>query len=188
MKNILAFSGSLRRGSINTGLLRAAIAIGKANDLNITLVDIAHLPMYNQDLEVNFPPEVTELKNKIRAVDGILIATPEFNRSIPGALKNLFDWTSRPYGDNAWAGKTVAMMGAGGSVGTALAQADLKKILLYLDARVLGQPEFYVNANNKFNEQGDLTDEKTKEYLKRLLESLRKIITPPNLPLSQGEE
>lgn len=176
-KNILAFSGSLREKSINSGLIRAAIELCN-DDMKITVADISNLPMYNQDLESSYPEALTNLKNQIRTADGILIATPEFNRSIPGALKNMLDWTSRPYGETAWSGKPVATMGASpGNISTALAQSHLKQILLYLDARVLGQPEFYVgSASDKFDEHSNLTDEKTKEYIKRLLKKFREFI------------
>jgi chromate reductase len=168
---ILAFSGSLRKNSTNSGLLRAVIE--QAGDqLDITVADISTLPLFNQDLEANFPADATELKNKIRAASAIIMATPEYNRSIPGALKNMLDWTS-------WKGKLVATMGASsGGIGTALAQYDLKKILLYLNARVLGQPEFYVGVSGtKFDKEGNLTDEKTKEYIKKLLETIQKSIS-----------
>lgn len=123
--------------------------------------------MYNQDLETNFPEEVTALKEKIRAADGIIIATPEYNRSITPVLKNGVDWTSRPYGDNAWKGKPVFVIGASvGPIAAALAQHELKKIMTYLDARVMGQPEFYCgNAGTKFDEAGNLIDEDTKKFI-----------------------
>jgi chromate reductase, NAD(P)H dehydrogenase (quinone) len=174
--NILAFSGSLRAHSYNTGLIRAAAQLA-GDQMQITLVDISSFPLYNQDMESHFPAELTQLKQQIREADGILFATPEFNRSIPGGLKNMLDWTSRPYGDNPWAGKPVATMGAGGLVGTALAQYHLKQILLYLDARIMGQPEFYVSGTKeKFDEQGNLTDEKTTEKIVKLLTHLRTFI------------
>ncbi|MES2023599.1 MAG: NAD(P)H-dependent oxidoreductase [Patescibacteria group bacterium] len=167
---ILAISGSLRKYSINTGLLKAVVGLG-GDDMEITLADISTLPMYNQDLEASFPEVVTNLKKQISEADGVIIATPEFNRSIPGALKNMLDWTSRPYGDATWKGKPVATMGATTStLGTGLAQYHLKQILLYLNTHVLGQPEFYLNASEKFDKEGNLTDEKTKEHIKKLLD------------------
>ena len=99
--NLLAISGSLRKDSFNTALLRA-VATRAKDGVEVTLTDLALLPLYNQDLEDAFPVPAQALKDKIRAADGIIIATPEFNRSIPGVLKNAIDWTSRPYGDNAW--------------------------------------------------------------------------------------
>ena len=174
---ILAFSGSLRKASSNSGLIRAAAELA-GDEMDIVLIDISAFPLYNQDMEAAFPPELANLKKQIREADGIIIATPEFNRSIPGALKNMFDWTSRPYGDNAWDNKRVVTMGASpGAIGTALAQYHLKQILLYLNARVQGQPEFYVsNSSDKFDKEGNLTDEKTKEYIKKLLESFKQHI------------
>ncbi len=174
---ILAISGSLRKASINSGLLRA-IKEQAGSSMDVEIVDIAGLPMYNEDLEAQYPAEITALKEKIRKADGIIIATPEYNRSIPGALKNLFDWTSRPYGETAWSGRPVAVVGASlGPIGTAVAQYHLKQILNYLGTHVMGQPEFYVgSASDKFNAEGNLTDEKTKEYIKRLLLAFSKHI------------
>lgn len=171
---ILAFSGSLRKYSTNSGLIRAVVEIAK-DEMDINFINISAFPLYNQDMEATFPPELANLKKQIREADGIIIATPEFNRSISGALKNMFDWTSRPYGDNAWDNKPVVTMGTSpGSIGTALAQYHLKQILLYLNARLQGQPEFYVsNASDKFDKEGNLTDAKTKEYIKKLLDSFK---------------
>lgn len=171
---ILAFCGSLRKNSYNMGLLWALKDVaGEA--ANVEIVDIAWLPLYNQDFDANYPTEIATLKDKLRTADGVVIATPEHNRSISAALKNFLDWTSRPYGETAWKGKPVAVMGATpGGVGTAVGQYHLKQILTYLDARVLGQPEFYVgNAMEKFDGDGNLTDVKTREYLGRVLETLK---------------
>jgi len=185
MKTILAFSGSSRhvefdpaipnpfaRGSFNSALLRAFEAMAPEG-VTIEHIDHRDFPMFSQDLEADFPKTVTDLKDRIRAADAILISTPEHNRSIPSYLKNMLDWTSRPYGDNAWAGKKVYTMGAtGGQVGTALAQAHLKQIMGYLDARVLGQPEFYLTTvHEKFDASGSLTDEQTKEHIKKAWEA-----------------
>jgi chromate reductase len=169
-QTVLAFSGSLRKASINSGLVRAIKAQAPAN-MTVEIIDIGTLPLYNQDMEAQYPADIAALKEKIRSAAGIVIATPEYNRSIPGALKNLFDWTSRPYGEDAWKGKAVAVVGASlGPIGTALAQYHLKQILAYLGTHSMGQPEFYVgSASDKFNASGDLTDEKTKEYITRLL-------------------
>lgn len=168
--NLLAISGSLRKDSFNTALLRAVAARAKEG-VEVTLADLASLPLYNQDLEAAYPAQAQALKDKIRAADAVIIATPEFNRSIPGVLKNAIDWTSRPYGDNAWKGKPVYVMGASsGPIGTAPAQYDLKKIMLYLDAYVLGQPEFYLgNVVGKFDGAGVLTDESTIEHIDKAL-------------------
>lgn len=168
--HILALSGSLRKDSFNTALINA-FATHAPDGVSITVADISALPLYNQDRESSFPEVVSTLKDMIRTADGILIATPEFNRSVPGVLKNAIDWTSRPYGDSAWKGKPVYVVGASvGGIGTALAQYELKKILLYLDAHVLGQPEFFLGtAGDKFDSSGTLVDEKTVEHITEAL-------------------
>ncbi|HEX7651587.1 MAG TPA: NAD(P)H-dependent oxidoreductase [Candidatus Paceibacterota bacterium] len=176
MAKLLAVSGSLRAGSYNTALAQAFIKQAPAGTTIefIEPSDVGALPLFNQDMEAAFPPAAAALKDRIKAADGIIIATPEYNRSIPGPLKNFMDWTSRPYGDNAWKGKHVYVAGAtGGAVGTALAQAALRQVLLYLDARVLGQPEFYLTgAGEKFGTDGTLTDEKTREHIDAALGAL----------------
>lgn len=184
MANLLLISGSAREGSFNTATLKAFEA-ELPEGTKVEYLDYSMIPLYNQDREAAFPPEVAAIKEKIRAADGIVISTPEYNRSIPGYLKNMIDWTSRPYGDNAWALKPVFIMGAsGGMIGTALAQYDLKKVMLYLDAKLIGQPETYVGlANTKFPTDpktnrvtGPLTDADTKVFLRRAGETFLKAI------------
>jgi chromate reductase len=170
MKNYVAFSGSLQKKSLNTALLHGLIEL-KGEGVNIEVLPIGNLPLFNQDLEPNPPTEVTLLKQKIENSDGVIFVTPEYNRSIPGVLKNAIDWASRPYGKNSFAGKKALVMGAtGGSIGTSLAQQHLKSILLYLDMRVIGQPELYIGgAVSKFDENMKLIDETTIEHLKKAL-------------------
>jgi len=174
---ILAISGSLREGSYNSALIRACIAHAPEG-MRIEQADIGSLPLFSEDEEAAFPEEVQRLKERIRAADGILVSTPEYNRSIPGVLKNAIDWTSRPYGDNAWAGKPVCVMGATISgTGTALAQYDLKKAMLYLDALVIGQPEFYMSAaHEKFDDAGNLSDEETGAHIRKMLAAFSSFI------------
>jgi chromate reductase len=164
--NLVAISGSLRKGSYNSALMRA-FKERAPEGVNIEILDISTLPLFNQDVEVDFPLEATALKEKIKAADGVIISTPEYNRSVPGVLKNAIDWMSRPHGDNAFKRKPVYVVGASqGPIATALAQADMKKIMMYLDAFVLGQPEFYLGtAQSKFDENGTLTDETTQKLL-----------------------
>jgi len=171
--NILAFSGSLRKGSYNTALLRSAKQLAP-DGMNISIADISSLPLYNQDLETEFPAEAAALKKAVEAADGIIIATPEFNRSLSGVLKNAIDWLSRPWGKNSFSGKPVLVLGASPSaIGTAVAQSHLKQILLFLDARVIGQPEFYMShANTKFSDDGTLNDDDTKNMLTSALSEL----------------
>lgn len=170
MKKILAISGSIRAQSFNTGLTKALPELAPEG-FSVEYADISTLPLFNSDLESAFPSEAQVLKDQIESADAIVFATPEYNRSIPGVLKNAIDWASRPWGKNSFVGKPVLVMGASvGPIATAVAQQDLKKIMLYLDARVVGQPELYVGmAGEKFNEAGELTDENTKEHIKKAL-------------------
>lgn len=173
--NIVALSGSLRKDSFNTALLRALPALAPAG-MQIEIVEIDNLPLYNQDDEAAFPITAQALKDTIEAADGIIISTPEYNRSIPGVLKNAIDWASRPWGQNSFAGKPVLTMGVSvGGLGTAVAQNHLKQILSYLDMRVIGQPELYIGpAQTIFDGEGNLTDVVTKELLTKALETLNK--------------
>jgi chromate reductase len=165
---LLAFSGSLRKGSLNTSLANAFIA-NAPEGVSVEFVDWSDIPFFSEDLEGAVPASVTALKNRIKAADGIIIATPEYNRGVPGAFKNMIDWTSRPYGDNSWDGTPVFISGAtNGHLGTALAQHSLKSIMQYLNTHLVGQPEFYLNAaQEKFDAEGNLTDETTKAHIQK---------------------
>ncbi len=176
--NIIAISGSLRKGSYNTALLRAAKKYS-SDEMNISIFDISTLPLYNQDAEMILPTSVQTLKDAVKLSDGVIIATPEFNRSIPSVLKNALDWGSRPFGKNSFVDKSVLVLGASiGQIGTAVAQQHLKQILLFLDMKVFGQPEFYLsNAAQKFDENGDLIDEETIKFLTKMLTVLESKIT-----------
>lgn len=167
--NILALCGSLRAGSINKTLAEEAAKM--AQGMTIELARIDDLPPYNQDVEESaFPREATALKEKIRAASGVLFFTPEFNRGMPGVLKNAIDWTSRPSGQHPWGGKPVGVLGASsGPRGTIVAQYDLKRSMNYFGAHVMGQPEFYVDNSDKKVDGGALKDEKTRDYLAKYL-------------------
>ncbi len=171
--SILGLAGSLRKGSYNKTLLRAAMEMVPA-DAELEIFDLEGLPPFNQDLENQPPEKVKEFKTKIRAADAILIATPEYNYSIPGVLKNAIDNASRPYGDNAFDGKSVAIMGASiGMLGTARAQYHLRQSLVFLNMYPLNQPEVMVPfAQEKIDQNGRVTDPKTREKIKELLEVL----------------
>jgi len=171
--NILGFAGSLRNGSYNKALLRVAADL-VPKDTKLDIFDLEGIPLFNQDLEKSMPEKVKEFKAKIRSADAILIATPEHNFSIPGVLKNAIDWASRPYGDNSFDGKPVAVMSAStGMLGGARAQYQLRQVFIFLNMHPLNKPEVFVTfANQKFDEKGKLTDEKTKEFIKPLLEAL----------------
>jgi chromate reductase len=171
--SILGFAGSLRKGSYNKSLLRAAIEMVPA-DAELEIFDLEGIPPFNQDLENQPPAKVKEFKTKIRAADAILIATPEYNYSIPGVLKNAIDSASRPYGDSAFDGKPVAIMGASiGMLGTARAQYHLRQSFVFLNMFPLNQPEVMVSfAQDKIDQNGRVTDQKTREKIKELLEGL----------------
>lgn len=168
--NIIAISGSLRKDSFNTAVLRAFQELAPEG-MKIEIVNIGNLPLYNSDDEAAFPAVAQALKDKIEASDGVIIATPEYNRSISGVLKNAIDWASRPWGKNSFAGKKVLTLGvSSGKIGTAVAQSHLKQILTYLDMRVIGQPELYLGpASELFDGEGNLTDAATKEKLTKAL-------------------
>jgi len=170
---ILGFTGSLRKNSYNKALLRAASEL-TPKDAKIEIFDIEGIPPFNQDLEARMPDKVKHFKAKIRAADAVLIATPEYNYSIPGVLKNAIDWASRPYGDNPFEGKPVAVMSASpGMLGGARAQYHLRQVFVFLDMLPLNRPEVIVPfAAEKIDEKGRVTDEKTREKIRELLENL----------------
>ena len=170
---ILGFAGSLRKDSYNKSLLRAALELlPEGGELEI--FDLEGIPPFNQDLEKQPVEKVKEFKAKIRTADAILIATPEYNYSIPGVLKNAIDCASRPYGDNAFANKPVAIMGASpGMIGTARAQYHLRQCFVFLSCFALNQPEVMVSfAQEKIDKDGKVTDQKTRELIRKLLENL----------------
>lgn len=140
--------------------------------MQIEIAEIGDLPLYNQDGEVTFPISAQELKGKIEKAGGIIVATPEYNRSIPGVLKNAIDWVSRPWGENSFAGKPILIAGVSvGKIGTAVAQSHLRQIMLYLDANVVGQPELYL-TNDIFSAGGTVDDESAKKLLSSALSVL----------------
>jgi chromate reductase len=170
---VLGFAGSLRKDSYNKSLLRAAGDLAPKN-MKLETFDLEGIPPFNQDLEMKMPVKVKEFKAKIRAADAILIVTPEYNYSVPGVLKNAIDWASRPYGDNAFEDKPVAVMSAsGGMLGGARAQYHLRQSFVFVNAHLLNRPEVMVTfANEKIDENGKLTDETTRKKVKELLKAL----------------
>lgn len=171
--NILGFAGSLRKESYNKSLLRAALEL-VPEGVELEIFDLEGIPPFNQDLENQPVEKVKEFKTKIRAADAILMATPEYNYSIPGVLKNAIDCASRPYGDNVFAHKPVAIMGASpGMIGTARAQYHLRQCFVFLSCFALNQPEIMVSfAKEKIDKDGKVTDQKTRELIRQLLENL----------------
>jgi chromate reductase len=170
---VAAFTGSLRKGSYNHGLLVAAQELAPAG-MEIEILDVGLLPLYNQDLEANLPKAVADFKAKVKAADALLIATPEYNYSIPGVLKNAIDWGSRPYGDNSFEDKPAAILGAsGGMTATARAQYHLRQTFVFLNVHALNRPECMVPAvQEKFDQNGKLVDQKTRDKIREVLEAL----------------
>ncbi|SMC52551.1 NADPH-dependent FMN reductase [Kibdelosporangium aridum] len=158
--------GSLSQRSINRKLAKALTKIAP-HDLELVEIPIGDLPLYNHDFDADYPEVAKQLKQDIETSDAILVDTPEYNRSIPGALKNAIDWASRPWGTNSFNGKPAAVIGAsGGSISTAVAQQQLKSILLFSNAAVLGQPEAYIQfAEGLITDDGEVINETTAEFL-----------------------
>ncbi len=174
---ILGVVGSLRKDSYNAFALKAAQEL-MPDGARLELIELHGIPVFNQDDEMAPPPAVVEFKRRILAADGILFATPEYNYSLPGGLKNAIDWASRPYGDNAWRGKPAAVMGASiGNLGTARAQYHLRQILVTLDMPVVNQPEVMIaSAAQRFDQDGRLNDEPTRKIIQKLLLALVQLV------------
>lgn len=164
-KKIAVIVGSLRKGSFNRKMARALISLAP-DSLECELVEIRGLPLYDQDLDDNPPPEWTAFRERIRKYDGVLFVTPEYNRSVPGALKNAIDVGSRPYGKSAWSGKPAAVVSvAPGAIGGFGANHHLRQSLVFLDMPAMPQPEAYIgSAAELFNDSGDLTSDSTREF------------------------
>ena len=186
------FCGSLRKASYNGAALRAAEKLAPEAGATIEHFYLHDIPGFSEDEEKSPPPQVVELKARIRAADAILIATPEYNYSVPGVLKNAIDWASRPYGDSAWAGKPVAVMGASiGATGTSRAQYHLRQSFIFLDMPALNRPEVMIgNAAERFDDQGRLTDERTRQHIQKMLVALvawtRKLRATPAAAAGSG--
>lgn len=168
--NILGICGSLRKGSFNLMALKAAQELAPVG-MTIERFDIAPIPLYNEDVKAQgFPPAVAELRAKIKAADGLLLVTPEYNYSIPGVLKNVIDWASRPP-EHPFDAKPIALMGAsGGALGTARAQYHLRQVFIFLNAHILNRPEVFIGAaQTKFNAEGQLTDQATRDLISAML-------------------
>ena len=172
MINVLGFSGSLRKASCNSGLLRAAKEVLPEN-MTLEIFDLSQIPLFNQDLESTPPEPVKLFKTKISAADALLIAVPEYNYSIAGVLKNAIDWASFPPKDSPLNGKPFAMMGAGGGLGTARAQYHFRQMAVSTNMLTFNKPELFVPlAFEKFDKNGNLLDESIKDKIRVLLETL----------------
>ncbi|WP_109205553.1 NADPH-dependent FMN reductase [Moorella sp. Hama-1] len=173
--HVLGFAGSLRKNSYNRAALQAALEL-LPEDMTMEIFDLLAIPVYNEDIETEgFPETVREFKARIAAADALFIVTPEYNYSLPGVLKNALDWASRPPGQSPLFGKPVAIMGAStGYFGTARAQYHLRQVCVILNMYPLNNPEVFIPfAQAKFDQNGRLTDERTRDSIRNLLLSLR---------------
>ena len=168
------FVGSLSSTSINRVLSRALIRLAPS-DLEFTEISIGNLPLYSQDYDSNYPPEAIALKEAIGRSDAILFVTPEFNRSIPGGLKNAIDWASRPWGENAFDHIPAAIIGASiGSIGTAVSQQSLRAVLSFVNARQMTAPEAYIHYSPEvFKDDGEVTNDATAAFLRDFMSEFR---------------
>jgi len=164
--SIAVIVGSLRKASINAALARALIRLA-GERLEFQHVEIGDLPLFSQDLEADLPAAVKRVKGQIEASDGLLIVTPEYNRGIPGVLKNAIDWASRPYGKSSFPGKPVGIAGTSpGTLGTAVAQAQLRGVLAALDCQTMALPELYLqNKEGLIAPDGTVSNEGTAKFL-----------------------
>ena len=163
--NIAVIVGSLRKDSFNRKLATALARLAPA-DFRFTQVRLDDLPLYNQDDDGQQAASVLRLKGEIKAAQGLLFVTPEYNRSIPGVLKNAIDHASRPYGQSAWAGKPAGVLGVSvGAIGTAMAQQHLRNVLAYLDVPTLGQPEGFIHAKEGLFDADGGIGEASREFL-----------------------
>ena len=178
MFNVIVIVGSLRKDSFNKKL---AFALDKLKhpQLKLTIAKIDDIPLYNQDLDYQLPSGVVRLKEEISIADAVLFVTPEYNRSVPGVLKNIIDWGTRPYGTNVWAGKPMAIVGTSpGSVGTAVAQSHIRSIMVAIDAILFGLPEVYlVYKDGLIDDSFNVTVEGTRKFLQGFLDKFSQWIT-----------
>ncbi len=174
---VAVVNGSLRKDSINKKLALAVAKLAANNStggrLDLQLVDLADLPLYNQDLEASFPAAATRVKDIVAGADAVLFVTPEHSRSIPAALKNVIDWVARPYGQSNWVGKPGAIIGtSGGQVGTAIAQDHLRSILVAQGIALLGRPEVYfIYKEGVFDADHNVTDPAAKQILQGFVDA-----------------
>lgn len=179
--------GSLAKGSINRKLARALVKLAPAN-LDMTEIPFNELPLYSYDYDADFPPVARTFKAAIAAVDAVLFVTPEYNRSIPGGLKNAIDWASRPYGTNAFARKPSAVIGTSpGSIGTAVAQQSLRSVLSFCNSPQMNAPEAYIQFTpGLITDEGEVTVGSTEQFLRQYMESFAAFIARVMQVLPRG--
>ena len=177
LPQIAVIVGSNRRESINRKLAHALIRLG-AGKFDGKIVRIDDLPIYNQDNEGNLPAEVVRFKDEVAKADGVLIVTPEHNRSVPTALKNAIDWGARPFGKSVWPGKPGFITGTSpGAIGTALVQANLRTVMLGLGMTLLGGESYVTFKPNLIDDQGKVTDEGTQKFLQDYVDRFATLVT-----------
>lgn len=168
--------GSLRKESFNARLAEGLIRLAPSN-FSFVRVQIADLPLYDQDDDASQAASVLRLKEEIAAADAVLFVTPEYNRSVPGVLKNAIDHASRPYGQSVWAGKPAGVIGASiGSIGTAMSQQHLRNILAYLDMPTLGQPEAFIHVKEGFFEPNGDIGAGSREFLQGWMDAFTRFV------------
>ena len=168
------FVGSLSSTSINRTLSRALVRLAP-RDLEFSEIPIGNLPLYSPDFDSDYPPEARALKDALAASDAVLFVTPEYNRSIPGALKNAIDWASRPWGQNAFDHMPAAVVGASiGQIGTAVAQQSLRAVLSFCNARQMTAPEAYIHFRPEvYAQSGEVSDEEAAGFLRNFMQEFR---------------
>ena len=181
------FIGSLSSKSINRMLSRALVRLAPP-ELEMTEIPFKDLPLYSPDYEASYPPVAMALKDAIAAADAILFITPEYNRSIPGGLKNAIDWASRPYGKNSFFRKPSAVIGASpGKIGTAVAQQHLRSLLGYCNSPQMNTPEAYIQFTpGLITEDGEVSDESTEEFFRNYMKELLGFITRVYMVLARN--
>jgi chromate reductase len=184
MHKIAVIVGSLRRESINHRFARALAMLAAPVGLEFEFLDLAEVPLYNEDLWQAPPAAVLALKRAVEGAAAVLFVTPEYNRSIPAVVKNVVDWGTRPAGKNSWEGKPGAIVGTTpGAIGTAVAQAHLRSVLVGCGIALLGRPEVYfVNKPGLINDAFEVTDEKSREFLSGFLakfaQHVERVVSP----------
>ena len=183
------FVGSLSSTSINRELSQVLIKLAP-DDLEFTEIPIGNLSLYSQDYDANYPPEATALKDAIRHSDAVLFVTPEYNRSIPGSLKNAIDWASRPWGKNSFARKPSAIIGTSpGKIGTAVAQQHLRSVLAFCNSPLMNIIEAYIEFTpNLITDDGEVTNASTKEFLANYMKEFHAFIERVYMVLPRGSE
>jgi chromate reductase, NAD(P)H dehydrogenase (quinone) len=171
-RNVAVFVGSLRKESLNRKLANALISMAPQS-LKLAIVEIGGLPLFNQDHEADPPQAVRDFKQQVKASDAVLFITPEYNRSVPGALKNAIDIASRPYGQSAWDGKPGAVISLSpGAIGGFGANQHLRQSMVFLNVPMMQQPEAYIGGGgNLFDDKGNITNDSTREFMEKFLQA-----------------